>query len=451
MGTAPRQAHLRLYPGGGPPPARAGQLRAGAGRRPLRRRPAGRLPRPPRCWSPAAPPCASRPSTSSPSRPCPSPTRRRPHELAALDRSGAVRLFVQRAQAARPDFRLTAENAPAVAEICRLLDGLPLALELAAARIKLLPPQALLDRLRPPLAPPALGSRGPAPPRPPGLLTGGARDLPERQQTLRRTLDWSYDLLSPARAAPLRPPRRLRRGLHPGSRHRGLRRPEALPTEPLDLLASLVDKSLLRQEEPGPRRVPLPDAGDGAGVRRRAPGAERRGARRAPGPRRPLPGPGRAGRAGAAGPAAGRSGSSASAPRTRTSAPPSAPPSPSEDATTALRLGGALWWYWYLRGLQREGRGWLRAALALGAGGPPPGPPPLPPRRRRRPGLAAHRPRRALRRRGARLRRRPRQGPQRRRRAGLPGGPVRRSPPPGGRGPGPLARSSETGATPPPP
>ena len=261
--------------------------------------------------------------------PLPLPDPAGPHELAALDRSGAVRLFVQRAQAARPDFHLTAENAPAVAEICRLLDGLPLAIELAAARIKLLPPQALLDRLRP-ARPPRPRSRSPARPGRLGLLTGGARDLPERQQTLRRDPRLEPRPAGPARAAPLRPPGRLRRGLHPGGRHRRLRRPEALPAEPLDLLASLVDKSLLRQEEPAPGAVPLPDAGDGAGVRRRAPGAERRGARRAPGPRRPLPGPGRASRAGAARPAARRSGSSASASRTRTSAPPSAPPSPSE-------------------------------------------------------------------------------------------------------------------------
>ena len=91
-----------------------------------------------------------------------------------------MRLFVQRAQAASAGFELTSGNAGAVAEICRRLDGLPLAIELAAARVRLLPPQALLARL---------GDRM-------GLLTGGARDLPERQRTLRSTLDWSFDLLS---------------------------------------------------------------------------------------------------------------------------------------------------------------------------------------------------------------------------------------------------------------
>ena len=91
----------------------------------------------------------------------------------------AVRLFVERAQAARPDFCVTNDSAPAVAEICHRLDGLPLAIELAAARIKVLSPQKMLGRL---------GNRL-------KLLTGGARDRPERQQTLRSTIEWSYGLL----------------------------------------------------------------------------------------------------------------------------------------------------------------------------------------------------------------------------------------------------------------
>src|SRR5207249_5411210 len=94
----------------------------------------------------------------------------------------AVRLFVERAQDVRADFAVTPENAPAIAEICHRLDGLPLAIELAAARTRLFPPQALLSRL---------GRRLP-------LLTGGARDLPGRQQTLRNAIAWSYDLLAPS-------------------------------------------------------------------------------------------------------------------------------------------------------------------------------------------------------------------------------------------------------------
>jgi predicted ATPase/class 3 adenylate cyclase len=92
----------------------------------------------------------------------------------------AVQLFVDRARAARADFRLTDDNAPAVAEICRRLDGLPLAIELAAARLRLFSPEVLRDRL---------GDRL-------GLLRSGPRDLPERQQTLRATMDWSYELLA---------------------------------------------------------------------------------------------------------------------------------------------------------------------------------------------------------------------------------------------------------------
>jgi predicted ATPase/class 3 adenylate cyclase len=100
-----------------------------------------------------------------------------PEELARYE---AVQLFVERAQAVRPNFELTRDNAEAIAELCLRLDGLPLAIELAAARIRLFSPQALRQKL---------GSRL-------DLLRGGARDLPERQQTLRDAIGWSYDLLS---------------------------------------------------------------------------------------------------------------------------------------------------------------------------------------------------------------------------------------------------------------
>jgi predicted ATPase/DNA-binding XRE family transcriptional regulator len=98
---------------------------------------------------------------------------------AEADRYEGIHLFAERARAARSDFEVTPDNTPAVIELCRRLDGLPLAMELAAARIGLLPPEAMLARLGNRLA----------------LLTGGARDLPDRQRTLRATLDWSYDLL----------------------------------------------------------------------------------------------------------------------------------------------------------------------------------------------------------------------------------------------------------------
>jgi len=100
--------------------------------------------------------------------------------VSPLMTSAAVQLFEQRSMAVRPNFAITPENRVAIEAICHRLDGLPLAIELAAARTKVLSPSAILDRLQCRLE----------------LLTGGASDLPERQKTLRRTIDWSYDLLS---------------------------------------------------------------------------------------------------------------------------------------------------------------------------------------------------------------------------------------------------------------
>ena len=112
-----------------------------------------------------------------------------PLELPAMaeedEEIGAVRLFVERVQDFQPDFVLSTETTQAVAEIVRRVDGLPLAIELAAARIKALPPAALLQRLEQRLP----------------LLSGGARDLPLRQQTMRDTIAWSYDLLDAAEQA----------------------------------------------------------------------------------------------------------------------------------------------------------------------------------------------------------------------------------------------------------
>jgi len=151
-----------------------------------------------------------------------------------LSQYEAVALFIQRAEAARPDFRVTNENAPAVAEICARLDGLPLAIELAAARVKLLPPQALLGRLTNRLR----------------ILTGGARDRPARQQTLRGAIDWSYGLLDENEQP-------LFRQIAVFSGGCTLQAVEAVCIAATDLtddlvdgLGSLVDKSLLRQEAP---------------------------------------------------------------------------------------------------------------------------------------------------------------------------------------------------------
>ncbi len=145
---------------------------------------------------------------------------------------GAIRLFVARAQAAHSAFVMTGENATAIAAICQQVDGLPLAIELAAGRSKLFAPQALLSRLRNRLK----------------LLVGGAQDLPLRQQTLRGTIAWSYDLLGQDEKALFR-----RLAVFVGGCT--LEAAEAVYTAQGDLLidvleavAALVDKSLLRQE-----------------------------------------------------------------------------------------------------------------------------------------------------------------------------------------------------------
>ncbi len=164
----------------------------------------------------------------------------------------AVVLFVDRARAVRAGFEITSSNAAAVAEVCRRLDGIPLGIELAAARTKVLPPQALLDRL---------GDRF-------ALLTGGPRDLPERQRTMRAAIAWSYDLLATDEQALLRglavfeggfdlDVAEAVGGLLGGEGEEG--RPPSSPS-PLDALATLVDTSLVEQEigaDGGPRFVTL--------------------------------------------------------------------------------------------------------------------------------------------------------------------------------------------------
>ena len=151
----------------------------------------------------------------------------------ALSQYAAVALFLECAQAATPDFQVTPANTRIIAEICVRLDGLPLAIELAAARSKLLPPQALLTRLGHRLQ----------------VLTSGARDAPVRQQTLRNTLAWSYDLLAVEE-------QRLFRRLSVFAGGCTLEAVEGLstalgelPADVLDQVASLMDKSLLRQAE----------------------------------------------------------------------------------------------------------------------------------------------------------------------------------------------------------
>jgi predicted ATPase/class 3 adenylate cyclase len=161
-------------------------------------------------------------------------------ELETLSQYAAVRLFVERAVAVRPDFRVDNQSAAAVAGICARLDGLPLAIELAAARVRLFPPEAMLARL-------ARSGPGRL-----DLLRGGARDLPDRHQTLRDTVQWSYDLLTPEE-------QRLFRRLAAFVGGCALEAAEALGKgahpDPAEGVLTLLDHSLLRRDE-GPDGEP---------------------------------------------------------------------------------------------------------------------------------------------------------------------------------------------------
>ncbi|HKP51905.1 MAG TPA: LuxR C-terminal-related transcriptional regulator [Chloroflexia bacterium] len=160
------------------------------------------------------------------------PGNNAPADIEKLGQYSAIALFLQRARAIKPDFELTPENALTVAQICVQLDGLPLSLELAAARIKLLPPRAMLARLENRLH----------------LLTSGPVDLPRRQQSLRDTLDWSYNLLEFGEQRLFR-----RLGVFVGGCSlEAIEAVATLPGEaPFDVLshaAALIDRNLLYQE-----------------------------------------------------------------------------------------------------------------------------------------------------------------------------------------------------------
>ena len=163
--------------------------------------------------------------------------------LETLSQYEAVALFIWRAQAVKPEFQLSDANAPAIAEICVHMDGLPLAIELAAARIKLLPPQALLARLGQLFQ----------------LLTSGAQDAPARQQTLWNTIKWSYDLLHAQE-------QRLSRRLSIFVGGCTLEAIEAVchdvggdEIDVLNTVSSLIDKSLVqqREQEDGEQRLSM--------------------------------------------------------------------------------------------------------------------------------------------------------------------------------------------------
>jgi predicted ATPase/class 3 adenylate cyclase len=287
-------------------------------------------------------------------------------DVAELSRSDAIQLFVERARAARPEFALTNENSRAVVGIVAQLDGLPLAIELAAARVKILPPQAILERLASGL----------------GILQSSARDLPARQRTLRGAIAWSFDLLDPG----------LRRLFQRLSVFRGgaaLAEIEAvcgpadeIGRDVLDGVADLVDQSLLRRIESGddPRflmletirefaREKLEESGEGRPVELRhaqafvalaesiAPrlyGAEQKalldrlelevGNMRA---------------------AIDDCSLSSCVDRSRCSCAPEDHVADDERVAAALRLASALWRFWQMRGHLQEGRERTQRTLAL--------------------------------------------------------------------------------------
>jgi predicted ATPase/class 3 adenylate cyclase len=254
----------------------------------------------------------------------------------------AIRLFIERAHAANTHFSLTNENAPAVAEICARLDGLPLAIELAAARIKLLSPQAMCSRLGNPLK----------------FLTGGARDLPERQRTLRGAIAWSHALLDEGEQV-------LFARLSVFSDGCALEAVEAICDPVGDLfidvlegLSSLLDKSLLRQEERAeeePRFVMLETIREYARERLEVSGEAEEIRRMHAEYFLAL---------------AEQQGPEETAWLERLDLEHDNMRAAlswmleSEDAEPELRLSGALWRFWWMRGHYSEGRRWLEEALA---------------------------------------------------------------------------------------
>jgi len=161
------------------------------------------------------------------------PDARSSNSVEIISGYAAVALFVQRAVAAKPDFALDRENAADVSEICFHLDGLPLAIELAAARVKVLPPTSMQKRLGDRLQ----------------LLTGGACDLPKRQQTLRAAIDWSHDLLTPAEQKLFRRVSVFVGGCTLEAAEAVCDTRSDLGLDVFEAMASLVNKSLLQQIE----------------------------------------------------------------------------------------------------------------------------------------------------------------------------------------------------------
>jgi predicted ATPase/class 3 adenylate cyclase/DNA-binding XRE family transcriptional regulator/catechol 2,3-dioxygenase-like lactoylglutathione lyase family enzyme len=282
--------------------------------------------------------------------PLPQPGNVLPEELSQY---AAVALFIERAQAARPNFAVTSANAPAIAEICTRLDGLPLAIELAASRVKVLLPEALLSRL-------STGLK---------LLTGGARDLDERQQTMWATIAWSEALLAPEERILFRRLSVFAGGCTLDATEVVCIVPkEAAPLE-LDLLdgfSALVDHSLVQQrEEDGePRfgmlqvireyaREQLKGSGEEQALRRAHAEYFLELAERA---RRQETGPETV---------TWRDRLEREHDNLRAALGWAREQG---EVELGLRLAVALTWFWVRRGYLREGRAWLEGLLALAAG-----------------------------------------------------------------------------------
>jgi predicted ATPase/class 3 adenylate cyclase len=272
--------------------------------------------------------------------------------LEVMTQYEAVKLFVQRARSVKADFEVTNENAPAVAEICARLDGLPLAIELAAARTRMLPPQKMLERL---------GNRL-------ELLKGGARDLPTRQQTLRGTIDWSYELLEEEEKT-------LFGRLSVFSGGRTLEAIEVIcdpqgELEALEVVESLLEKSLLRQEEGvdgEPRFVMLETVHEYTREKLQESGEEQ-GIRRAHA--QYFLALAEEGEAQVRGPEAAKWLERLEAEHDNMRAALSWSLG-QEEVELGLRLGGALWRFWWMRSHYSEGRRWLENALAIDGRGSP--------------------------------------------------------------------------------
>jgi len=196
------------------------------------------------------------------------PVRERSLEADALATYGSVELFIARATAVRPGFRVTNENAASVAAICARLRGMPLAIELAAARVRLLTPEAILGRLTHQLA----------------TLAGGSRDLPERQQTLRGAIAWSYDILDEPGQRLLERLSVFRGGIDLAAAEAVCRTSGVVGDDLFDAIGDLADQSLLRVlDAPEPRFAMLETIREFAGemLDGRAEAAEVRGRFRA--------------------------------------------------------------------------------------------------------------------------------------------------------------------------